>query len=71
MTDDAAFAHAPELLGWGEPMAEPACGHGDWGKTFPNPLVREFMRAVGVETCPACKQVVRIYRRRGVIERER
>ena len=45
------------------------CSHAP-ARIVPAPIVREFLRAVGVETCPSCHQVVRIHGRRRVVERK-
>jgi len=41
------------------------CSHAP-GRAFPNPLVREMLRAFGILTCPDCGQALAILgRRRG------
>lgn len=49
-------------------MPAPADCH-PGGKTFPSPVVREMLRALGVTVCEKCHRVTRIATRRGVIER--
>lgn len=39
------------------------CAHGP-GRTIPDQLVREMLRALGVVTCPRCHQVTAIYGKR-------
>jgi hypothetical protein len=34
------------------------------GREFPDPLVREMLRAFGIVTCPDCGQALRILGRR-------
>ena len=36
-----------------------ACAH-PIGRAFPDPLVREMLRAFGIVTCPDCGQALRI-----------
>jgi hypothetical protein len=40
-----------------------ACTHPP-GRSFPDPLVREMLRACGIVTCPDCGQALRILGRR-------
>jgi hypothetical protein len=40
-----------------------ACTH-PVGRPFPDPLVREMLRAFGIVTCPECGQALRILGRR-------
>ena len=45
------------------PVPVLSCTHGV-GRVIPSPIVREMLRALGVETCPRCNQVTAIYGRR-------
>ena len=39
------------------------------GKVFPDPLIRQMLRALGVVTCPRCFRALRIAAKHGWIER--
>jgi hypothetical protein len=43
------------------------CSH-PTSRTIPVPVVREFLRALGVVTCPSCHAVLRIHGRSRVVE---
>ena len=39
------------------------------GRVIPDPIVREMMRACGMETCPDCHRLTRVHGRTGWSER--
>lgn len=54
--------HHPDLvetLAYRRAVGALRCTH-PTGRAFPNPIVRQMLRALGVVTCPRCYQALRI-----------
>lgn len=48
----------------------PPCPHLPIARTFDPPVLRDMLRALGIETCDTCHQAIRIHGRRRSLVRE-